>query len=138
MFEIESKFCQNVKFFMTTVICEISDFDHFFNICQILYESKFSVPKWYSGELFSCSEWFLKVWDWVKILWKCVIFNDHGHKRNFRFWPLSQHSQNSHESKFWLSKLYSGELFSCSEWFLKVWGWVQILSKCEIFHDCGH
>ena len=31
-FEIESKFCQNVKFFMTAVISEISDFDHFLNI----------------------------------------------------------------------------------------------------------
>ena len=31
-FEIESKFCQNVKFFMTAVISEISDFDHFIKI----------------------------------------------------------------------------------------------------------
>ena len=31
-FEIESKFCQNVKFFITAVIREISDFYHFLNI----------------------------------------------------------------------------------------------------------
>ena len=33
-FEVESKFCQNVKFFMTAVISEISDFDHFINILK--------------------------------------------------------------------------------------------------------
>ena len=33
-FEIESKYCQNVKFFMNTVISEISDFDHFLNILK--------------------------------------------------------------------------------------------------------
>ena len=33
-FEIESKFCQNVKFFITAVIREISDFDHFLNILK--------------------------------------------------------------------------------------------------------
>ena len=32
--EIESKFCQNVKFFMTAVISEISVFDHFLNILK--------------------------------------------------------------------------------------------------------
>ena len=31
MFENESKFCQNLKIFMTAVISEISDFDHFLN-----------------------------------------------------------------------------------------------------------
>ena len=29
-FEVESKFCQKLKIFMTTVISEISDFDQFF------------------------------------------------------------------------------------------------------------
>ena len=33
-FEIESKFCQNVKFFMTSVMSEISDFDHFLDILK--------------------------------------------------------------------------------------------------------
>ena len=33
-FEIVSKFCQNAKFFMTVVISEISDFDHFLNILK--------------------------------------------------------------------------------------------------------
>ena len=33
-FEIESKFCQNVKIFMTAVTSEISDFDHFLNILK--------------------------------------------------------------------------------------------------------
>ena len=33
-FEIESKFCQNMKFFMTLVISEISVFDHFFKFLR--------------------------------------------------------------------------------------------------------
>ena len=32
MFEVESKFCQKLKIFMTAVLTEISDFDHFLNI----------------------------------------------------------------------------------------------------------
>ena len=31
-FEVESKFCQKLKIFMTAVFSEISDFDHFLNI----------------------------------------------------------------------------------------------------------
>ena len=31
-FEVESKFCQKLKNFMTAVLSEISDFDHFLNI----------------------------------------------------------------------------------------------------------
>ena len=31
-FEIKSKFCQKLKIFMTAVLSEISDFDHFLNI----------------------------------------------------------------------------------------------------------
>ena len=29
-FEVESKFCQKLKIFMTAVLSEISDFDHLF------------------------------------------------------------------------------------------------------------
>ena len=75
--EIESKFCQNVKIFMTAVISEVSDFDHFLNILKSHSKQVLS-PKWNSGELFSCSEWFLKVWNWVKTLSKCEIFHDRG------------------------------------------------------------
>ena len=31
-FEVESKFCQNLKIFMNSFISEFSDFDHFLNI----------------------------------------------------------------------------------------------------------
>ena len=31
-FEVESKFCQKLKIFMTAVLSEISDFDNFLNI----------------------------------------------------------------------------------------------------------
>ena len=33
-FEVESKFCQKFKIFMTAVFSEISDFDHFLNILK--------------------------------------------------------------------------------------------------------
>ena len=32
MFEVEYKFCQKLKIFITSVISEISDFDHFLSI----------------------------------------------------------------------------------------------------------
>ena len=35
-FEFESKFCQKLKNFMTAVLSEISDFDHFLNIISDL------------------------------------------------------------------------------------------------------
>ena len=31
-FEVESKFCQKLKIFMSAVLSKISDFDHFLNI----------------------------------------------------------------------------------------------------------
>ena len=31
-FEVQSKFCQKLKIFMTAVLSQISDFDHFLNI----------------------------------------------------------------------------------------------------------
>ena len=50
-FEIESKFCQNVKFFMTVVISEISDFDHFLNILKTHMKVSFESQ---NGILESC------------------------------------------------------------------------------------
>ena len=41
MFENESKFCQNLKFIMTTVISEISDFHHFLNNLKSYWFVKF-------------------------------------------------------------------------------------------------
>ena len=50
-FEIESKFCQNVKLFMTVVITEISDFDHLLNILKthmnLNFESQNSILESY-------------------------------------------------------------------------------------------
>ena len=54
-FEVESKFCQKLKIFMTAVLSEISDFDHFLNIV-ISYKSELKVSKWYSN-VFFC--WFV-------------------------------------------------------------------------------
>ena len=44
-------FCQKLKIFMTVVLSEISDFDHFFNIINSDL-SKFQVSKWYSKVFF--------------------------------------------------------------------------------------
>ena len=46
-FEVESKFCQKLKIFMTAVLSEISDFDHFLNIVISWHVSELQVSKWY-------------------------------------------------------------------------------------------
>ena len=42
-FEVESKFCQKLKMFMTSFLTEISDFDHFLNnaIFDLLVNCKY-------------------------------------------------------------------------------------------------
>ena len=41
MFENESKFCQNLNIFLTAIISEISDFDHFLNNLKSYWSLKF-------------------------------------------------------------------------------------------------
>ena len=41
MFENASKFCQNLKTFITAVISEISDFEHFLNNLKSYWSLKF-------------------------------------------------------------------------------------------------
>ena len=50
-FEVESKFCQKLKIFMTAVLSEISDFDHFLNIVI----SDLSVNCKYQNDILNCS-----------------------------------------------------------------------------------
>ena len=50
-FEVESKFCQTLKIFMTAVLSEISDFDHFLNIVI----SDLSVNCKYQNDILNCS-----------------------------------------------------------------------------------
>ena len=79
-FEIESNICQNVKFFMTAVISEISDFDHFLNILKshikVSFESQI-------GILESC----------------LVVLND--------FWKFEIESEFSHNVKFFMTAVIS-------------------------------
>ena len=60
-YEVESKFCQKFKIFMTAVFSEISDFDHILNIVEFDLCVSCQVSKWHS-RVFSCSfEGFLEV-----------------------------------------------------------------------------
>ena len=77
-FDVESKFCEKLKIFMTAVLSEISDFDQVFKTFISDLWSELQVSKWHS-RVFSCSfKGFLEVWGWVKILWKIENFHDRG------------------------------------------------------------
>ena len=77
-FEVESKFCEKLKIFMTAVLSEISDFDQLF---KTFISDLWMNCKSQNGIL-ECSlvrfEGFLEVWGWVKILWKIENFHDRG------------------------------------------------------------
>ena len=77
-FEVESKFCQKLKIFMTAVLSEISDFDQFFITLHFWLVSQLQVSKWHSRVFLSWFEGFLEVWGWVKILSKIENFHDRG------------------------------------------------------------
>ena len=126
--EVESKFCQKLKIFMTAVLSEISDFYHFLNIvtsdllanCKCQNNILKVFCSWFEG--------FVEVWGRVKILSNIGNLHDRGPERKFRFWPLFEHCH------FWLvmselqvSKWYSKVFFSSFELFVEVWGWVKIL-----------
>ena len=91
-FDVESKFCEKLKIFMTAVLSEISDFDQLFKTfisdlwmnCKsqngILECSYVDLKDFWK---FECSyviwnEEFLEVWGQVKILWKIENFDDRG------------------------------------------------------------
>ena len=134
-FEVESKFCKTLKIFMTAVFSEILSFWQSFQDFHFRLVNELQVSKW-QPRVFSCSfEWFLKVWGWVKILWKIENFHARGPWRNFRFWPSFQDFHFRLVNELQVSK-WQPRVFSCSfEWFLEVWGWVKILWKIENFHD---
>ena len=115
-FEVESKFCQKLKIFMTAVLSEISDFDHFLNIvisdlwvnckCQngilkcsfidLNYFWKFEVESKFCQKLkiFTC-EWMTAVLSpW-----------------NFRFWPLFEHCHFLHVKDFWITSIKMTAVF---------------------------
>ena len=136
-FEVDSKFCQKLKIFMTAVLSKISDFDHFLNI---LISDLWVNCKSQNGIL-KCSFVYLKhFWKFEvksKFCQKLKIFMTAVLNKIFRFWPLF------HPFRFWpvselqVSKWYSKVFFCWFEAFLKVWGGVKILSKIENFHDRG-
>ena len=130
-------FVKNWKFSWPAVLSKISDFDHLFKTfildLWVNCNSQNGILKW-----FLCwFEGFLEVWGWVKILSKIIIedFHDRGRYRNFRFWPIFRHSLYWPVSQLQVSKWHSRVFLSWFEGFLKVWGWVKILSKIENFHD---
>ena len=116
-FEVESKFCQKLKIFMTAVLNEFSDFDHFLNIVI----SELWVNCKYQNDILKC--FFLLIWTICgslrvsQILSKIENFHDLRSERNFRFWPLFEHCH------FWL----------LSE--LQVWKWY---SKVFFFGDLNY
>ena len=61
MFEIPSKVCQNVKFFMTAVISEITDFGHFLNILKIHMKVSFEFQNGFLESYLVVLNDFLKV-----------------------------------------------------------------------------
>ena len=77
-FEVESKFCQQFKIFMTAVLSEISDFDHFLNIVI----SDLRVNCKYQNHILKCFfvvfNHFWKFEVESKILSKIENFDDHG------------------------------------------------------------
>ena len=91
-FEVESKFCQKLKIFITTVLSEISDFDHFWTLpfltCEwiagvkLIFWSVFLLI-WTISESLRLSENFVKNWKfwWPRSLAKFQILTT--------FWTLS-------------------------------------------------
>ena len=77
-FEVELKFCQKLKIFMTAVFSEISDFVYLLNIVisdlWVNCRSENGILKCF----FCWFELFVEVWGWVKILSKIENFHDRG------------------------------------------------------------
>ena len=134
--EFESKFCQKSKIYMTEVLSEISDFDHFFITFKydlwVNSKSQNGIPKCSFVDLkdFWKFETESKFFQRLKIFMTAVLnkISDFDH-----FFIIF----NSDLSKFQVSKWYSKVFFCWFEGFLEVWGWVKILSKIENFHDRG-
>ena len=86
-FDIESKFCQKLKIFMTAVISEISDFDQFF---KTLISDLWMNCKSQNGIL-ECFYVDLKdFWKFdfkSKCCQKLKIIMTAAPQRNLRFWP---------------------------------------------------
>ena len=52
-FDVESKFCEKLKIFMTAVLSEISDFDQLFKDFHFRLVNELQVSKWHS-RVFVC------------------------------------------------------------------------------------
>ena len=115
-FEVESKFCQKLKHFMTAVLSEISDFDHILNIVisDLWVNCKYQndILKWFFCS-FKCSL------DDLKDLWKFDVepnfvknwkFHDRGPERNFGSWPLFEQCI----SDLWVNCEYQNCILKCS------------------------
>ena len=136
-FEVESKFCQKLKIFMTAVLSEISDFDHFLNIVI----SDLWVNCKYQNGILKC--FFVD----LNYFWKFEVESKFCQKlKIFMTAILSEISDFDHFlniviSDLWVNCKYQNGIlklvFLWFELFLEVWGWVKILLKIENFHDRG-
>ena len=136
-FEVESKFCQNLKILMTTVLREILHFDHFLNnvISDLWVNCK------YQNDILK----YLFVV--LNHLWKFEVESKFCEKSKIVMTAvLSETSDFYHFlniviSDFWVNCKCQNNIlkffFCWFELFLKVWGWVKILSIIENFHDRG-
>ena len=98
-FEVQSKFCQKLKIFMTAVLSEISDFDHFLNIVI----SDLWVNCKYQNCILKCSLVDLKD------LWKFEV--ESNFVKNWKFsWPRSL-------AKFQILTTFWTMSFLTCEWF---------------------
>ena len=129
-FEVESKFCQKLKNFMTVVLSEISDFDHFLNIvtsdlwvnCMsqngILKSSYVDLKDllYYEFESKFCQRFKISMTTFLSEI------SDFDHFLNIVISDLwvNCKCQNNY---------YSKVFFCLFEPFVEVWDWVKILSK---------
>ena len=136
-FEVESKFCQKLKIFMTAVLIEISDFDHFLNI---VISDLWVICK-YEYCMLKCSLVDLKD------LWKFEVESKFCHKlKIFMTAVLSvvsdfDHFLNIVISDLWVNCKYQNHILKCFfvvfNHFWKFEVESKILLKIEIFYDRG-
>ena len=108
-FLVESKFCQKLKIFMTAVLSEISDFEHFLNIVI----SDLWVNCKYQNDILKCFfcsfELFVEVWGWVKFCQKLKIFMTADLSENSDF----DHFLNIVISDLWVNCKYQNYILKC-------------------------
>ena len=99
-FEVESKFCKKLKIFMTAVLSEISDFDHFLNIVI----SDLWVNCKYQNYILKC--YFVH----LNYLWKFEV--ESNFLKNWKFWWLWTWTKFQNLTTFWTLSFLTCELIA--------------------------